>query len=451
MSTEHRVMPDPGLLPKNSSVTPFEQDPGATNSQESEPEHEVIEISSDDDEGEMGETELRSSSEVPYIHVNRPSHRTIADDEDQNEADSEDEYDADYIEEAVVSVLDQDEPEEILDEEDDEDVVVISSTSNRPISPQEVRQRAQEQHQNLRRRAHGGEGGRNMRRRIADEDIQIVNERRIPHRPITRSGEESFRRHILRQMIGRLEVPFGNVQGNNDLEADIEAIRRLDEGLVRERQIEEHISSLLTRGSLRDYSLTFLQGILGPAHEQQDGDEIEASILARIERDNENRVDNRLQSENIFNRKAFQDKKDIADQELEGYTNDISESITPACELCGVVLGEGLPEDFKPNVQYDKELSKYQELYGVPAPWFCFKQVTQVDIDLSKRVFAATRCGHVYCGRCFKNIGSRARISRKKSGLVSIENPKTYSPRTCVAEGCGCTFRGKTPFTEVFF
>lgn len=179
-------------------------------------------------------------------------------------------------------------------------------------------------------------------------------------------------------------------------------------------------------------------------------DNQEHSIMQVIERDNDRALDRKLQDENKFNRKALLEKKDQIKREAKGYTSDIKHEENAGCELCGITLGEGIPEEFKANSQYNLKLSKYIDQFGVRAPWFCFKSLTEVDKELSKRVFLS-KCGHLYCGRCIKNIGNRPkRRTKKDTKEFTIENPDISCPYKCLSVACDHVFRGKRSFTELY-
>lgn len=174
-----------------------------------------------------------------------------------------------------------------------------------------------------------------------------------------------------------------------------------------------------------------------------DDNEIEALIMRRIERDNERAVDERFEKEKVYNLKAIQLKKQVPENEnKEVYTNDLAADQAVACELCGVQLGLGIPEGFRTDPRYNDNLNEYQSQYGVLAPWFCLITLTDTDSELSKRVFTA-KCGHVYCGRCVKNIGNapRARGRQRRD----ITHPLVYAPLKC---GCGGSLKRK--FTELY-
>lgn len=184
-----------------------------------------------------------------------------------------------------------------------------------------------------------------------------------------------------------------------------------------------------------------------------DSDEISSSIMARIEREDESAVDNKMENEKIYNRKALQKKQEVAKENPPGYTSDISPDKHLLCELCGVELGQGLPEDFKPDPSYDENLAYHAARCKVKAPWFCMRQCFDSDRELSKRVFAA-KCGHVFCGRCIKNIANRppGKRTKKQNEQVSVQNPLISAPRRCPAQDCGIVFNNKSKctFMELF-
>lgn len=193
------------------------------------------------------------------------------------------------------------------------------------------------------------------------------------------------------------------------------------------------------------------QAILQMVRSHHARDEVSQSIMERLEREDERSLDRRIQRENIHNRKVLQKKEGVAKDEQPGYTNNISRDDNLICELCGVVLGEGIPADFKPDPRYNDELEKHASEHRVNAPWFCILQCFDGDVELSKRAFAA-KCGHVFCGRCIKNIGNRPTGRRtKKNEAMTITNPHISAPRKCPAPECGTAFnRGKRTFTELF-
>ena len=177
--------------------------------------------------------------------------------------------------------------------------------------------------------------------------------------------------------------------------------------------------------------------------------EVSAAIMDRINRAEEHTLDRKIESENKHNKNVLEKKKGISSAELDGYTNNIAEDDNLMCELCGVVLGEGIPADFEPDPKYDDALEQHASVSQVKAPWFCIRQCFSIDKDLSKRVFAA-KCGHVFCGRCMKNIGNRLSVKGgKRSNDITILNPNIYAPRKCPAKECGVVFK-KSKFTELF-
>ncbi|KAK6461904.1 hypothetical protein DFJ63DRAFT_206243 [Scheffersomyces coipomensis] len=178
-------------------------------------------------------------------------------------------------------------------------------------------------------------------------------------------------------------------------------------------------------------------------------DETENSIMQRIERDNEHELDNRITRERNFNKRILEDKQQSIKEEKSGYVNDIKSSSNLCCEVCAIILGEGIPSDFKPNIAYNENYQKYVQQYRVNAPWFCITQCSPVDIELSKRIFVA-KCGHVYCGRCVKNIGNRPRKTKSTPSGYTIHNPQVYAPHSCAAKDCQKRLTPKS-FTELYY
>ncbi|KAL6452481.1 LOW QUALITY PROTEIN: SLX5 E3 ubiquitin-protein ligase complex SLX5-SLX8 subunit SLX5 [Candida maltosa Xu316] len=167
--------------------------------------------------------------------------------------------------------------------------------------------------------------------------------------------------------------------------------------------------------------------------------------MRRIEEDNNRMMDNRIAREATYNKKITEEKRKIAEAEKSNHTNDINSTDHL---LCNIVLGEGVAEDFKGDSRYDEKLEHYCEEYQCQAPWFCVYPFTQVDQELSKRIFVA-KCGHMFCGRCVKNIGNRPR-RKSKDTKMSVLNPNISSPSTCPEPDCGKKFTAKS-FTEVYY
>lgn len=335
----------------------------------------------------------------------------------------------------------------------------------------------------------GGAGNTNN----DDDDIQIINERQLtpPPLPPPSSGpsnprsiwgqsqrpnhtsspslfenpEESddettpFRRELLRRI-----QSFTPSTSENSIFNHFERLfrsfnmleQRGHEARMRRRRFWEGMNNFNGDDHSESYDpdpvLNVLGfGGLGGAASSFDDDHQERSIMQVIERDNERALDKKLQDENRFNRKALKEKKDQIKREVQGYTSDIKHDENACCELCGITLGEGIPEDFKANSRYNQSLSEYSEQFGVLAPWFCFKSILDVDKELSKRVFLS-KCGHLYCGRCIKNIGNRPRRKLKRDEkLLTIENPDISSPSICPSVGCEHKFKAKRSFIELYF
>ncbi|RCK54859.1 hypothetical protein Cantr_03830 [Candida viswanathii] len=180
--------------------------------------------------------------------------------------------------------------------------------------------------------------------------------------------------------------------------------------------------------------------------------DIESSIMRRIEEDTNRTINSRMASEAAFNKKVVEEREKQIAKEKPTHTSTISKDEHLVCELCNVELGEGVPEDFEGDSRYDGKLMHYCQEYQCTAPWFCVYPFTEVDIELSKRVFIS-KCGHMFCGRCVKNIGNRPKRSRKGSKeakLESIKNPNIYAPLKCPEPDCGKRFTPRS-FTEIYF
>lgn len=187
---------------------------------------------------------------------------------------------------------------------------------------------------------------------------------------------------------------------------------------------------------------------LSPMFHRPEGEDFEA-IMDRINRADENSLDRKIESENKHMKNMLKKKQCISSAELDGYTNNIAKDHDYMCELCGVILGEGIPANFEPDPEFDDNFEQHTSVSQVRAPWFCIRQCFSSDKNLSKKVFAA-KCGHVFCGRCMKNIGKRLAAKRgKKSKAITILNPRIYAPRKCPAKRCGFKFK-KSRFMELF-
>lgn len=305
---------------------------------------------------------------------------------------------------------------------------------------------------------------RGLRRRLnPDEDeIEIVSERPAEQE----LGQETIISHPQnhpqmpqrRFVIRRIHTPIGVRQSYDEIPHEEEERRetqnqRLNRCRLRRRRPVLRRHNRVNYRELENYLMTqyLYHEFFGNEPAENDNyNAIDASIMARIERDNEQTVDKRLQSENAFNKKCLKEKVKRLEHEIPGFSHDIHASSNICCVLCGVTLGEGIPEDFEPDSAYNDNIEYYRSLADVQAPWFCIKECFETDIDLSKRVFAC-KCGHVYCGRCVKNIGNRP--TRKKSTCknITIDNPLVSAPYKCVVENCNTSFKGKKFFTEVYF
>lgn len=374
----------------------------------------------------------------------------------------------------VHSVVDDPEVIEILSSEDEDDVEVISHTAT-PIDVEDFTLDEGTQDVEITRDA-------TIRRRQSEEEIQILQERALPQELpgaylqglLLRQFHGGLPPDANIQQLGRnvrIMTPLGEYEQEDERAQDFISLERRRANptpahLANSRRVEtrrRHRQSRLEqqrehlqryRGLLQNVMSGFRpEYFLHSEYTEDDDyndndDAVENSIMQRIERENERQVDTRLANEQVFNRKTLLDKQEISKQEILGYTNDIKENIDVCCELCGVILGDGIEDDFKPDPRYNNDIEKYMKMYRVHAPWFCIKQCTQADIDLSKRIFRS-RCGHVFCGRCVRNIGNKPRKLKATMG-ITIDNPQYYAPKKCPAPDCKKQFTVKG-FQEAYF
>ncbi|CCK72208.1 SUMO-targeted ubiquitin ligase complex subunit SLX5 KNAG_0J01270 [Huiozyma naganishii CBS 8797] len=140
-----------------------------------------------------------------------------------------------------------------------------------------------------------------------------------------------------------------------------------------------------------------------------------------------------------------------------GSTSETAESEeVSCCVLCGSELGVGIPDSFIGRSAEDRDLdfSSLISKYSFPCPYQSLIRPNQLDRDLSKRTFMS-KCGHVYCGRCFARIDNakaKSKISKKElASLKGCSNPNIYGPRICVADGCTAVIRAKARLRELYF
>lgn len=205
-------------------------------------------------------------------------------------------------------------------------------------------------------------------------------------------------------------------------------------------------------------------------------DDVPANVMRILQSRDEERENERVRSRNkIANtEKNKKSKEGKIDNDLRGrYSNNLgSEKQDDVCVLCGVTLLQGVPDKY--TEKNGKNLvTKPEDIHelikeGFISPWNAWERFTNVEIDLSKKVFFGS-CGHMYCGRCVNNImrfrGMTAKERRqelnkyKKTGksldrisasMTEFENPTFSAPLKCVAHGCNKRFSGKIPFTELY-
>ena len=127
----------------------------------------------------------------------------------------------------------------------------------------------------------------------------------------------------------------------------------------------------------------------------------------------------------------------------------------PACCLCGVELGVGIPSDYT-GISQENRMISFESMvarYQFHCPYQTLLRPSPIDRELSKRTFIAT-CGHTYCGRCFARIDTakgKSRMSKAKLKLLKgSAHPNNYGPKTCPATSCGTSLRSKGKMREAF-
>lgn len=184
-----------------------------------------------------------------------------------------------------------------------------------------------------------------------------------------------------------------------------------------------------------------------------EGRDVESGIMDMIqqneERENDSRVRHRKRIANQ-ERKKHEEKAALNKKGSQKYTHTLEEKSKTACELCGTILGEGIPQNYTCN----HTISTSKNDHRFQAPWQLLESLTEKDTTLSRKTFFG-RCGHVYCGRCIHNIFNldRRKLKRKppeNSTDIDMKNAATVAPRICPAENCGHKIT-KRFFTEIFY
>lgn len=199
----------------------------------------------------------------------------------------------------------------------------------------------------------------------------------------------------------------------------------------------------------------FYPGMAFPHHHHHLHDDggVDQHIMNIIEQ-RENQEADKKRNINESATKAYHDYCEEKIKSIKApYTTTLDPEEDYVCILCGVTLGEGLPEEFRGNIKHTK-LEKLQEENDVTAPYQALNLITDADRDLAKRIFIST-CGHTYCGRCVKNIsGVKAILKEKKNKFKKtdkdIDNPFIYAPSKCIAPGCNIGLVAKRRFNEIF-
>lgn len=202
-------------------------------------------------------------------------------------------------------------------------------------------------------------------------------------------------------------------------------------------------------------------------------DTVPENIMRILQNRDEERENERIRNRNSIatnERKKMAKNSRVETSLKKKYSNNLGEDRhNDVCVLCGTIFLQGIPTNYNelPNNNAEKE-KEIKDLLkdGFRSPWRSWENFTNIEIDLSKKVFFSS-CGHMYCGRCVNNImrfrglsvkqrkdelkkvknGNLEKISASK---MDFENPGFSAPLRCVADGCNKRFCGKTPFNELY-
>lgn len=202
--------------------------------------------------------------------------------------------------------------------------------------------------------------------------------------------------------------------------------------------------------------------------------DVPENIMRILQDRDEQRENDRIRSRTNI---ATGEKKKMAkDSRISGtmkkkYSNNLGEeNQNDVCVLCGITLLQGIPADYNSEEKLNKRDEEIKDLVkeGFQSPWRAWEKFSNMELDLSKKVFFAP-CGHMYCGRCVNNImkyrsltarqrkdelkktkNGKGDLSRVSATGMDFENPGFSAPLKCVADECTKRFVGKTPFNELY-
>ncbi|CEP60032.1 SUMO-targeted ubiquitin ligase complex subunit SLX5 LALA0_S01e01464g [Lachancea lanzarotensis] len=136
--------------------------------------------------------------------------------------------------------------------------------------------------------------------------------------------------------------------------------------------------------------------------------------------------------------------------------DEATEIEIPACTLCGVELGVGIPDDYEGRSKSDenKTFNELVDKYHFHCPYQSLRRFTVADRDLSRETYVAS-CGHMFCGRCLARIRSARKVNEKSAkkfrNVMGPSHPDNYGPRQCPAENCRNKLRQNSTMQEIFF
>ncbi|KAG5357729.1 hypothetical protein CJU89_4197 [Yarrowia sp. B02] len=243
--------------------------------------------------------------------------------------------------------------------------------------------------------------------------------------------------------------PFYQLAPQSEAARDIWAMRRLNAGFFRQRELtaedrraEEQAAEDRNFASFQYFINRMHHGISALREDPAFEEDLQRAIRASMEDSLSN-----YGPKNITH-------PEPPKETTKGYTRSVRKRQLLCCALCRCELGMGVPSEKKKSgskpAKKRKRFSRFSDL-------------SDVDISLSKRMFFS-KCGHIYCGLCVQNIKRRRTRKQKKEDktIMDVDQITNFKGRyvdtpfslvdQCVVRGCNEKLprsRGKF-FKEMF-
>lgn len=154
---------------------------------------------------------------------------------------------------------------------------------------------------------------------------------------------------------------------------------------------------------------------------------------------------------------SFATPEVIRENDDEDNSNNDDDEDMIVCNLCGVELGIGIPEEFTGISKEDFALSfaELMDKYGSRCPYQSLGKPSELDRDLSKRTYVSN-CSHLFCGRCWRRYLNARSLMKTKAGKslnvkLGASHPDNFAPKVCPADNCKYQIRSKGKMREVYF